>query len=200
MTIIVSTYYALFYINCSFKKLFSVEKKVEKIMQLLYVTARVRATLRAVFTLDLILWNRRRKYCKLYNMLLGLTKMCSSVLGLNENPLEPVDSWTVLSVIRNISFLHRNIQGYLLCCNKIVSHMKCEINLGIFISCESYPGRQLPIWEKSMIFLSSIKCALLFCSSSTQRIAVISRPKTAGKLTVIKNCEARAFTCKSETV
>lgn len=143
------------------------------------------------FTLDLILWNRRRQCCKLYSMLLGLAKMCLSVLGLNGNLLAPLDScspkiWTVLSVTWNILFLYRNIQGFLPCCNKIVSHMKCKINLGIFTSCESCPGGQLPIQEKSMIFPSNIKCTLCFCSSFTQCIAIISRPKTAGNLTVIQ--------------
>lgn len=88
----------------------------------------------------------------------------------------------------------------MLCCNKIVSHMKCEINLGIFINCESCPGGQLPMWEKSVIFPSSIKCTLLFCFSFTECIAIITRPRTAGKLTVIINCEARVFMCKSKAI
>lgn len=103
-------------------------------------------------------------------MLLGLAKMCLRAFSLNENLLEPVDSCSPKT-----------------CCSKIISHMKCKINLGIFISCESCPGGQLPIWEKSMIFLSNIKCTGFFCSSLAKCIAIISRPKTAGNLTVIEN-------------
>lgn len=80
MKIILSTYCLLFCINCYFKKI-------------LYVTARIRATSRAFFKkMNLIFWNRRRQNCKLYNMLLDLAKMCSSVLGLKENPFPPVDT------------------------------------------------------------------------------------------------------------